>query len=464
MKRGIAALCVALSWACDRSEPPATTPPTSDAPPATTDTAEPEKACRDWSSLDPSTLPPLPDTPYSATLDAAWRTVLAKHYDPTLGCKDWPALRVQYGKELAKAKDEATAYRVMNAMLGELGQSHLALVPPSADIRGEPREGTTAGPALVPIAVRYLAEKVVIVDDSAHGMKSGLPRGASIISVDDTPVSSAIDVAKKNFDRDVEVAFHVARTVESWLMCPRGAKKKVTYQLEGADKPVDKKVACKEPKVEVVTMGHLQMPVSVEHRMLPKSKVGYVTFNVWLMPVVPKLEAAIASLRKKGMQSLVIDLRGNPGGVGVMVVPVARMLMTEAASLGEMKMREGNQIFKIIEAPQDAFTGPIAILVDEGTGSTSEIFAQALQDLGRVKVYGAGPSQGAALPSLIEELPGGAKLQYVVADYTSPKGISVEGKGVAPDTVVPESPADYAGGRDPVLDAAAAALQTPATG
>ena len=211
-------------------------------------------------------------------------------------------------------------------------------------------------------------------------------------------------------------------------------------------------------------MGHLQMPVSVEHRMLPKSKVGYVTFNVWLMPVVPKLEAAIASLRKKGMQSLVIDLRGNPGGVGVMVVPVARMLMTEAASLGEMKMREGNQIFKIIEAPQDAFTGPIAILVDEGTGSTSEIFAQALQDLGRVKVYGAGPSQGAALPSLIEELPGGAKLQYVVADYTSPKGISVEGKGVAPDTVVPESPADYAGGRDPVLDAAAAALQTPATG
>ena len=92
-----------------------------------------------------------------------------------------------------------------------------------------------------------------------------------------------------------------------------------------------------------------------------------------------------------------------------------------------------------------------------------EIFGQALQDLGRVRVFGAVPSQGAALPSVIEELPGGGMLQFVVADYESPGGTIVEGKGVQPDTVVPETREDFAKGRDPVLEAAVAALQSPAS-
>jgi carboxyl-terminal processing protease len=157
------------------------------------------------------------------------------------------------------------------------------------------------------------------------------------------------------------------------------------------------------------------------------------------------------------MRALVIDLRGNPGGVGAMVVPVARLLLAKSGSLGTMRMREGEQTFNVT-AGEDPFGGPVAILVDEGTGSTSEIFAQALHDLGRVKVVGAGPSQGAALPSLIELLDGGAILQYVVADYTSPAGGSVEGKGVAPDVVVDETRADFRAGKDPVLAAAIAAV------
>ena len=111
-----------------------------------------------------------------------------------------------------------------------------------------------------------------------------------------------------------------------------------------------------------------------------------------------------------------------------------------------------------VTAGEDPFAGRIAVLVDEGTGSTSEIFAQAMHDLQRIEVFGARPSQGAALPSLIEKLEGGAVLQYVVADYKSPKDISVEGNGVTPDHTVPETRADYAAGKDPVLAAALAAL------
>ena len=108
----------------------------------------------------------------------------------------------------------------------------------------------------------------------------------------------------------------------------------------------------------------------------------------------------------------------------------------------------------------DAFTGPVVVLVDEGTASTSEIFAVGLRDLGRAQIYGGRPSAGAALPSLIEALGGGAMLQYVVGDYHSSKGTVAEGDGVRPDVLVPETRADFVAGRDPVLAAAVQALST----
>jgi carboxyl-terminal processing protease len=162
----------------------------------------------------------------------------------------------------------------------------------------------------------------------------------------------------------------------------------------------------------------------------------------------------MAELRAKGMKALVLDLRGNPGGVGPMSVPVARMLLSEPGSLGALRFRDFTQEFNV-EPDPDPFTGPVAVLVDAGTASTSEIFAQGLRDLGRVTIVGGEPSAGAALPSLIEELPGGAVLQYVVGDYRSPSGVAVEGKGVVPDVTVKETRQAFADGKDPVLDAAA---------
>ena len=191
--------------------------------------------------------------------------------------------------------------------------------------------------------------------------------------------------------------------------------------------------------------------------MIEGTKVGYVSFNIWLVPLMPKIEAGLKELRKQGMKSLIVDLRGNPGGVGFMVVPLARQLLTEDVNLGIMHMREGQQEFNVTGSA-DAFQGDVTVLIDELSASTSEIFAQSMQDIGRIKVFGATRSPGLALPSLIEELPGGAMLQYVVADYQSPKGTSVEGNGVKPDTVVPETAADFAAGKDPVLDAAVEAL------
>jgi carboxyl-terminal processing protease len=442
-----------LGLACD-----AGTAPAPQAAPAQTPAPAPVEACPSWAELDPASLPALPPGPHAATFEQVWRIVLEKHFDPTLGCQDWPARRLEFGARLAAATDAADAYRVMNDLLATLKQSHFKVVPP-----GGGDDDAATGPARVPIHVRMIEGAAVVVDAAVGGVDSGVPRGAALVAVDDRPVADMIERARAKTLRADEVAFQSTLVIESALHCPEGGRRRVRFRDPGqADAEATREVACVRPAGELVTIGNLHdIPTVVAHRMMPGTRVGYLAFNYWMLPLRPRVEAAMTELRAQGMEALVLDLRGNPGGVGAMSIPVARMLLTRPGSLGKLQFREFAQEFNVAGDP-NAFTGPVVVLVDEGTASTSEIFAAGLRDLGRVKIYGARASAGAALPSMIERLDGGAMLQYVVGDYHSSKGAVAEGDGVVPDVVVPETRADFVAGRDPVLEAAVNALSAPA--
>ena len=416
--------------------------------------ALPKDSCPSWATLDAKSLPALPATPHTATFEQVWRTVLEKHFDPTLGCQDWPARRLEFGQKLGEARDAAGAYATMNALLGTLKQSHFKVVAPSGAA-----PTAASGPARAPIHVRKIGDEVVVVDSALGGVDSGVPRGAVIVAIDDRPITEIVAKAETDALRPDEVAFQTMIAVEGAMHGTPGAKRKITFKdPTKADAEVTREVGCVLPAGEMVTIGNLQdIPTTVTHRLMPGTKVGHLAFNYWMLPMVKRVEAAMADLRAQGMTALVLDLRGNPGGVGAMAIPVARMLLKEPGSLGKLQFRDFAQEFNVAANP-DAFTGPVIVIVDEGTASTSEIFAAGLRDLDRVKIYGSRPSAGAALPSMIEQLDGGAMLQYVVGDYHSSKGAVAEGDGVKPDVIVPETRADFVAGTDPVLAAATAAL------
>jgi carboxyl-terminal processing protease len=146
-----------------------------------------------------------------------------------------------------------------------------------------------------------------------------------------------------------------------------------------------------------------------------------------------------------------------------MAIPVASMFVTERVYLGTMALREMNQtFFAQPEMGAVPFTGPLAILTDEGTASAAEILAAGLQEAKRAIVVGD-TTLGAVLPSLVQALPGGAVMQYVVADFKTPKGKLLEGRGVQPDRRVLETRAGLQSGRDPVLDAALVAVRASRT-
>jgi len=167
--------------------------------------------------------------------------------------------------------------------------------------------------------------------------------------------------------------------------------------------------------------------------------------------VMPKFSSAVSDCLK--CDGLIIDLRGNPGGIGGMAMGMAGWLVDKPNQrLGTMVMRDNTLNF-FINRRSEVFGGPVAILMDGSSASTSEIFAGGLKDLGRARIFGT-RSAAAALPSIIEKLPNGDGFQYAMANYISAGGKALEGNGVVPDEEVHLTRAALLAGHDPVIDAA----------
>jgi carboxyl-terminal processing protease len=230
-----------------------------------------------------------------------------------------------------------------------------------------------------------------------------------------------------------------------------GAKVSVAF-LDGSNRRVSLDLELAEPRGAPAEFGNLPVQhVWFETKRIEKT--AYIRFNLFLdvTRVMGGFSKAIGDCG--ACDGLVIDLRGNPGGLGAMAMGVAGFLVDKPGlRLGAMYMRGATLNF-VINPRQPSFAGPVALLIDAESASTSEIFAGGLKDLGRARVFGT-RSAAAALPSLIERLPNGDGFQHAIANYISEGGQSLEGSGVTPDVEVKLTRQALLAGRDPVLDAA----------
>jgi carboxyl-terminal processing protease len=186
--------------------------------------------------------------------------------------------------------------------------------------------------------------------------------------------------------------------------------------------------------------------------------VGVIRFNIWMTALADDFDRAVDALR--ACRGLIVDLRGNAGGFGAMVMGVGGHFLDSTVSLGTMRTRSGELRFVVnprrattAGEPVRPYAGALAILVDPLTASTSEVFAAGMQAVGRARVFGE-TSAGMALPSVLTRLPTQDVLQYVTADLVAPDGRRVEGRGVVPDEPVPLRRESLLAGTDSALDAA----------
>jgi carboxyl-terminal processing protease len=181
--------------------------------------------------------------------------------------------------------------------------------------------------------------------------------------------------------------------------------------------------------------------------------VGYVAFNLFLDPeaLIGNVGAAVNGCRE--CSGFIIDLRGNPGGIGGIAMGLAGWFVDQAGlQLGKMYLRGATVNFAVFPRPEP-FRGPLAILVDGCSGSTAEIFAGGMKDLKRARVFGT-RTAGAALPSIIDKLPNGDGFQYAIANYISDGGRPLEGIGVIPDEEVRLTRRGLLDRQDAVLESA----------
>ncbi len=383
------------------------------------------------------------------TFDIVWRTVKDKHFDPTLGGVDWDKVRQQYEPRVAQVKNDAELYRVLQEMLGELRQSHFNIIPPEAILSDQAVEPPNGG---IGLDLRMIDGQAVIasVEPGTAAEQAGLRPGFIIKQVGDKTVESlTVPLAKGDLSEKMR-ALYATRRVLREINGEAGTSVRIIFQ-DGKGQNHSATITRAKLKGELSQrLGNFPPQYTEFESKRIAGNIGYIRFNIFTTPISDKVRVALRELHDT--DGIVFDLRGNPGGVAGIATGIANRLSDKSGLLGTMKMRTSEIKFAIF--PQaDPYKGPVAILIDGLSASTSEVFSAGMQELGRAVIVGE-RSAGACLPSVMQKLPTGALFQFAIADFRTPKGILIEGRGVTPDVEVKWNRASLLAGRDAQLETA----------
>lgn len=173
---------------------------------------------------------------------------------------------------------------------------------------------------------------------------------------------------------------------------------------------------------------------SVKSRML-QDGIGYIKITQFQESTGPDLSAALAKLSKEGMTSLIVDLRNDPGGLLNSAVEVTEQFLPPKKLVVYIKSKNGEKTEYFTEGEKPYTDIPMAVLVNQGSASASEIVAGALKDWNRAVIIGVQTFGKGSVQSLIP-LSDGSGLRLTTAKYYTPKGTSIQGVGITPDIVV----------------------------
>ena len=383
------------------------------------------------------------------TFDMVWTTVKEKHFDPDFGGVDWDKVREQYAPKVAAVKSNQELYALLQAMLGELHQSHFQIIPPEAIVDDDSKEPKDGG---VGLDIRLIEGQAIInkVESGSKASAAGLRPGFIIKKIDDTTVEQVVERFSKSTESPAIVRTRITRAALARINGKPDTTVRITY-LDDRDQPHEVTVAREKLKGEMSPrFGNFPPQYTEFESKRLEGGIGFIRFNIFVTPVMERIRQALRSM--SDAPGIIIDLRGNPGGLGGMASGIAGALEEKQTSLGVMKLRSGRQAF-IVFPQKDPYLGPVVILVDGGSASTSEIFAAGLKEIGRATIIGE-RTMGAALPSIFGKLPTGALFQYAIADFKTPAGVLIEGLCVKPDIEVKLTRGALLEGRDPQLDAA----------
>jgi carboxyl-terminal processing protease len=240
----------------------------------------------------------------------------------------------------------------------------------------------------------------VVVSEVYEGnpaQKSGLMAGDKVLSIEGK------SMVKKSTDE-----------VSTAMKGPKGTT--ITMEVE---RPNQGK------KTLSLTRDEIKIP-DVPYAGIIKDKVGYIKLNSFTQTAHADVLKSFEKLKSEGMEQLILDLRGNGGGLLIEAVKIVNMFVPKNQTVVTTKGRiqEENKVYKALDNPKDLEI-PLVVLIDEGSASASEIVSGSLQDLDRAVIVGS-TSFGKGLVQRTYDLKYGSKVKLTIAKYYTPSGRCVQ--------------------------------------
>ena len=262
----------------------------------------------------------------------------------------------------------------------------------------EPLEGEFDG---IGVMFNAATDSVIVLSVIPNGpsAKAGIAAGDRIILIDGDTVAGV-----KMPQNDI-----VKR-----LRGPRGTEVRLSLQRRGIDDPVE------------VTVVRDAIPIeSIESAFMANGDTGYVRLSQFARTSYAELMKALAELRDEGMRKLIFDLRGNSGGYLDQAILIANEFLPAGRLIVYTEDRDRRQVKEFSDGTGTAADISLAILIDEGSASSSEILAGAVQDNDRGTIIGR-RSFGKGLVQHQLPYADGSALRLTVARYYTPTGRSIQ--------------------------------------
>lgn len=262
----------------------------------------------------------------------------------------------------------------------------------------EPLEGEFDG---IGVVFNMATDTVIVLNVIPHGPsdKAGVKAGDRIIEIDDSLVAGQKIPQNRIVKR---------------LRGPRGTKVKLGLQRQHIGGLVD---------VEVVRD---VIPIkSIEASFRIADGIGYVKLGQFARTSIVELHRALAELRAEGVTKLIFDLRGNAGGYLDQAIAIANEFLHEGQLIVYTEDRNHEQMREYANGSGSAQDMEVAVLIDEGSASSSEILAGALQDNDRGTIIGR-RSFGKGLVQRQIPYSDGSALRLTIARYYTPTGRSIQ--------------------------------------
>lgn len=275
-----------------------------------------------------------------------------------------------------------------------------------------------------PYSTYMTSEEYASWEDSTTGEFEGVgvvftqDQKGNYLVIQTTPGSPAEKAGIKADDVILKVdgkTYDSMNELSAAIKGPAGTKVTVTCQRDG------KEMDFQMTRQQIIDQ-------SVESKALDDD-IGYIKISAFEAHTAEDFDKAVADLKKQGAKRLVIDLRDNSGGILDPGIQIADTLLGKG-TITYLEDQKGSKQY--LKSDEEKLDMPYALLINDKSASTSEVLAAAVKDDGQNPLIGT-TTFGKGIVQTTAKLKDGSALKITTAQYFSPKGRQIHGKGVKPD-------------------------------